>query len=212
MQKKYDIIYADPPWRYDFSQTKQRSIESHYNSMSLDDIKNLDVPAKDDCILILWATAPKIVEAIEVMVAWGFEYKTQAIWDKVIIGMGYWFRGQHEILMVGTKGSMSPPFAVCREGSVFREQRTGHSRKPKCVRQWIDSSFAHLRNKLELFARNKTEGWDVWGNEVECDVKLEVVTPEEHIRRDKKEAEFNAATLAQDAQQLESSDFNDLII
>ncbi len=212
MQKKYDIIYADPPWRYNFSQTEKNSIEAHYNSMPLEDIKNLYVPSKENCILFLWGTAPKIMEALDVMSAWGFEYKTQAVWDKLRTGIGYWFLGQHEILLIGTRGKMSPPIPMLRGGSVFKERKTTHSKKPKCVRQWIEESFAYLHDKIELFARNKTEGWDVWGNEVDCDIKLEVVTPEEHVKRDEKAAELSAAMFAHDANQITIDDFNDLII
>jgi len=74
-------------------------------------------------VLYLWATAPKLLEAIEVMKAWNFSYKTHAIWDKEKIGMGYWFRGQHELLLVGTKGHFSPPAASLRIPSVIREAR-----------------------------------------------------------------------------------------
>lgn len=169
--KRYNIIYADPPWRYDFSNTKNRKIENHYDTMTLDDIKNLQVPSEDNAILFLWATAPKLLEALEVMDAWGFRYKTQAIWDKEIIGMGYWWRGQHEILLVGVKGKMSPPKTQFRESSIYRERRTRHSKKPKHYKDYISLAFSG-KDKLELFSREKSEGWDVWGNEVKCDVSI----------------------------------------
>ena len=170
--KKYHIIYADPPWRYSFSNTKNRKIENHYDTMTLEDIKNIDVPSDKNCILYLWATAPKLLEALSVMESWGFTYKTQAIWDKEIIGMGYWWRGQHEILMVGVKGKMSPPLQCNRESSIYREKRTRHSKKPQHYKDFIELSFPFL-DKLEMFSREKTEGWDVWGNEVECDIELQ---------------------------------------
>jgi len=170
--KKYQIIYADPPWRYDFSNTKNREIENHYNTMTLENIKSLKLPAAENCILYLWATAPKLLEALEVMEAWGFIYKTQAIWDKGIIGMGYWWRGRHEILMVGVKGTMSPPAQQLRESSVYVERRVGHSKKPLYYKKFILKAYPEL-NKLELFSREKTEGWDVWGNEVESDIELQ---------------------------------------
>ena len=165
LDKKYQIIYADPPWRYNFSNTKNREIENHYDTMTLEDIKNINVPSDDNCILYLWATAPKLLEAIEVMKSWGFTYKTQSIWDKEIIGMGYWWRGQHEILMVGVKGKMSPPEQCNRESSVYREKRTKHSKKPMHYKLFIERSFPNTK-KLEMFARQKTLGWDVWGNDV----------------------------------------------
>jgi N6-adenosine-specific RNA methylase IME4 len=169
--KKYKIIYADPPWKYDFSKDNKDRVENHYPTMSLEEIKSLNIPSDDNCVLYLWATAPKLLEALEVMRTWGFTYKTQAIWDKEWIGMGYWFRGQHEILLVGTKGKISPPNYKNRVSSVIREKRTKHSKKPDFVRDLISKSFPDY-NKLELFARENNEGWDVWGNEVESDIKL----------------------------------------
>ena len=95
--KKYQVIYTDPAWKYDFAETDSRKIENQYPTMELEEIKNLPINeiADTNCVLYLWATAPKLIEALEVIKAWGFEYKTHAIWDKGVIGMGYWFRGQH---------------------------------------------------------------------------------------------------------------------
>ena len=163
--KKYQIIYADPPWRYSFSSTKNRKIENHYDTMTLNDIKTLSVPSADNAILYLWATAPKLLEAIDVIKAWGFTYKTHCIWDKGLIGMGYWWRGQHELLLVATKGSISPPEQKDRESSVYFEKRGKHSKKPEHFREFINKAFPEY-SKIELFARQKTDGWDVWGNEV----------------------------------------------
>lgn len=171
--KKYNIIYADPPWRYSFSKSKSRKIENKYPTMELEDIKNLNIPSDDNSVLYLWATAPKLIEALSVMKSWGYTYKTQAIWDKEIIGMGYWFRGQHEILLVGVKGKFSPPQK--RVSSIFKYKRTRHSKKPSQIKDYILFAFSHQEtnyNMLELFAREKTEGWDVWGNEVESDIEL----------------------------------------
>ncbi len=179
--KKYQIIYADPPWRYNFSKSNSREIENQYPTMSLEDICLLNVPSDDNAILYLWATAPKLLEALQVMKSWGFEYKTHAIWDKEIIGMGYWFRGQHELLLVGVKGKMSPPPQHLRVSSVRRERRTKHSKKPSGVKIMIGEWFPEL-SKIELFARkddsknlfnkNTCDSWDVWGNEVESDIEL----------------------------------------
>jgi N6-adenosine-specific RNA methylase IME4 len=169
--EKYDVIYSDPPWKYDFSKSKSRKIENQYETMTLEDIKNLNVPSADDSILYLWATAPKLLEALSVMDAWGFEYITQMVWDKEIMGMGYWFRGQHEILLVGRKGKFSPPPASLRISSVYREKRSSHSKKPDAIRNLISSWFPDAK-KIELFSRDNTEGWDVWGNEVESDMDL----------------------------------------
>lgn len=178
MGKKYQIIYADPPWRYDFSKSNSREIENQYQTMTLTDIKDLDIPADDNAVLYLWATAPKLLEALSVMESWGFKYKTQAMWDKEIIGMGYWFRGQHELLLVGVKGKFSPPPQSLRISSVYKERRTKHSKKPSRIRELISEWYPD-KTKVELFARQKTEGWDVWGNEVESDIELKQTTTKE---------------------------------
>lgn len=171
--KKYQIIYADPPWRYDFSKDKADKIENHYPTMTNEDICKIKVPSDNNCVLYLWATAPKLLEALEVMKAWGFKYKTQAVWDKTWVGMGYWFRGQHEILLVGTKGKVSPPKPSDRVSSVYREKKGKHSKKPRYFRDIITNSFPIDWNRLEMFAReNESPSWDVWGNEVESDINL----------------------------------------
>jgi len=161
----YDVIYADPPWRYDFAEADNRAIENKYPSMDLEDIKNIKVPSEKDSVLFLWATAPKLIEALEVMKAWGFTYKTNAIWDKEIIGMGYWFRGQHELLLVGTKGSYSPPSQEDRESSVYQEKRTKHSKKPNHYYEFIEKAFPSGKY-LEMFSRSTfSDKWTVWGNQ-----------------------------------------------
>jgi N6-adenosine-specific RNA methylase IME4 len=162
---QYDIILADPPWRYQFSETSMREIENQYPSMDLEDIKKLDIPAADNAVLFLWATAPKLEEAIQVLNAWGFVYKTCAVWDKEIIGMGYWFRGQHELLLVGVKGSFKTPDPKDRFSSVIREKRTEHSKKPEKVYSMIETMFPNAKY-IELFARDTRPGWGAWGNEI----------------------------------------------
>ena len=175
--KEYSIIYADPPWRYDFAETKNRAIENHYPTMTTAELCNLKVPAAKDCVLYLWATAPKLIDALEVIKAWGFEYKTHAIWDKELLGMGYCFRGQHELLMVATRGHDSPPCAEDRTGSVLRYKRGRHSSKPGQIREQIARWFP-AATRVEMFARPWTElwpkldGWDAWGNELESDIAI----------------------------------------
>jgi N6-adenosine-specific RNA methylase IME4 len=170
-RKRYQIIYADPPWRYDFSKDSADRIEAHYPTMTVDEICAAVPPAEDNAVLYLWATAPKLLEALRVMKSWGFAYKTQAVWDKTWVGMGYWFRGQHEILLVGVRGKFSPPSPTTRQSSVYREKKTEHSRKPEYFRALIDKQFPNC-TKLEMFARQKSRGWDVWGNEVKSDIEL----------------------------------------
>ena len=164
-EDKYNIVYADPPWRYDFAETSSREIENQYPTMELEDIKMLNVPSADNSVLLLWATAPKLKEAFAVMESWGFTYKTCAVWDKEKIGMGYWFRGQHELLLVGTKGACSPPLPENRFSSVIREARTQHSKKPAIVQDMIEQMFPNGKY-LELFCRVPRQGWAAWGNEI----------------------------------------------
>jgi N6-adenosine-specific RNA methylase IME4/ParB-like chromosome segregation protein Spo0J len=161
----YNVILCDPPWKYQFSETNTREIENHYPTMTHDELKNLSFPAMDNSVLLMWATAPKLKEAIELMDSWGFTYRTCAMWDKEMIGMGYWFRGQHEILLVGVKGSFSPPLPENRYSSVIREKRTKHSKKPECVYDMIEKMFPN-GIYLEIFAREARENWKSWGNQL----------------------------------------------
>ena len=179
--KKYQIIYADPPWRYDFSKKTADTIEVHYPSMAIEDICALKVPSEDNAVLYLWATAPKLIEALKVIEAWGFTYKTHAIWDKVRVGIGHWFLGQHELLMVATKGQFSPPINTERISSVIRENKTEHSKKPPYVRDMISKwypektkieLFARRNNQTDLWGKNTYDNWTLWGNEVESDIDL----------------------------------------
>lgn len=162
---RFGVIYADPPWNYANSPDRGNP-ENHYPVMDLADICALPIPADDNCVLYLWATAPLLVEAMQVIDAWGFTYKTSAVWDKEKIGVGYWFRGQHELLLVGVRGKVSPPPQPLRVSSVYREARTAHSRKPDIVRTHIASWFPDV-HKLEMFCRFPSPGWHVWGNQVD---------------------------------------------
>ncbi len=168
----YEVIYADPPWRYAVTASNSRRIENHYPTMTVNEICALDVPAADNAVLYLWATAPLLVEAIQVMNAWGFDYKTNAVWDKEKMGMGYWFRGQHELLLVGVRGTVSPPQQADRVSSVFREARTLHSKKPDGIRELIAGWFPNAK-RLEMFSRPgnyqlfSNYEWDVFGNEMQ---------------------------------------------
>jgi len=160
-----NLILADPPWKYDFAETSNRQIENQYDTATVSDMKDHLPETQSDCILLMWATAPKLREAFELIDLWGFEYKTHAVWDKEKIGMGYWFRGRHELLFVATKGKVSPPLSNFRVPSVFREARTQHSKKPKCVYEWIEQAFGD-RVKLEMYCRESRPGWSVFGNEI----------------------------------------------
>ena len=162
---KFNVIYADPPWKYDHSRTVARDIENQYPTMDLDDICDLKVPSADNAVLFLWATAPKLQEALAVMNSWDFTYRTCGIWDKEIIGMGYWFRGQHELLLVGTRGKFNAPDESIRQSSVHKEKRCMHSKKPDYYYNLIERYFPNGKY-LELFARSQyNEKWTIYGNE-----------------------------------------------
>jgi len=166
----FGVIYADPPWSYSLDfEGNSRSILNQYETMNIEAICALKVPAAKDCVLYMWATAPLLPEALRVISAWGFDYKSCAMWDKEAMGMGYWFRGQHEILMVGVRGKVTSPPTSLRISSVIRCRRGQHSRKPDYVRDMIAKWYPSAR-KLEMFSRLKRPGWEVFGNQVEYDL------------------------------------------
>jgi N6-adenosine-specific RNA methylase IME4 len=178
---KYSIIYADPPWQYKTWSAKGtgRSAEQHYPVMTLDDIKQLPIQrlAADDCVLFMWSTYPTLPEALEVLKAWGFTYKTVAFtWVKRnkkspswFWGLGHWTRANGEICLLATKGN--PQRISKAVHSVIDSPIREHSRKPDEARERIVKLCGDL-SRIELFARQKSPGWDVWGNEVDSDIQL----------------------------------------
>jgi N6-adenosine-specific RNA methylase IME4 len=164
---EFSIVYADPPWPYEFSEDPLRSIDGHYPTMTLDAIKEFGktIPFAASCVLFLWSPVPKLREALEVLGVWGFEYRTAFMWVKDKIGMGYYCRSQGELLLVGVKGDVRPPPPEARSPAVVHAPRRGHSQKPDEFYQIIESMYpAALR--LELFARSERQGWISWGNQV----------------------------------------------
>jgi len=113
----------------------------------------------------MWATAPKLEEAFQVLNSWGFTYKTCAIWDKEKKGMGYYFRINHELLLVATKGSFPTPADANRVDSIIKSPYEGHSKKPQVIYEIIEAMYPNIP-KIELFCRSPRDGWDAWGNEV----------------------------------------------
>ncbi len=170
-ETRYPIIYADPPWQYENPPigASNRSIENHYPTMTLDEICALPVRdlATDDAILYLWATAPKLAECLKVIEAWGFEYRTNLVWDKEVIGMGYHARNQHELLLVAKRGEIPPPPPGTQPSSVYRERRGEHSAKPTFYYEMIEAAYPNLP-KIELFSRSPRDGWAAWGNQSEA--------------------------------------------
>jgi N6-adenosine-specific RNA methylase IME4 len=163
----YRLLYADPPWRYEHVKTESRAIENQYPTMDLEAICQLEVPAADDAVLFLWATPPKLAEALQVIDAWGFTYRTCAVWDKEQIGMGYYFRQQHELLLVGARGEAPVPDAPLRLPSLFRSKRSEHSEKPTFVYGYLEAMYPGFteHDRVELFNRDHRDGWAQWGNE-----------------------------------------------
>ena len=174
----YNIIYADPPWRYE-QRKVQGAAENHYPTMSIDELCALPVPelAAKDCALFLWATFPQLPEALRLIHAWGFRYKTVAfVWLKRnrkspswFYGMGYWTRANAEICLLATRGR--PKRAARDVKQVILSHVERHSQKPEEARRRIEALMGDVP-RIELFARASPPGWDVWGNEVASDIRL----------------------------------------
>jgi N6-adenosine-specific RNA methylase IME4/ParB-like chromosome segregation protein Spo0J len=160
----FAVLYADPAWRYE-NVHPTRAIENHYPTMSLEEIKALEVPACGDSVLFLWAPSPMLPGALEVMSAWGFQYRTSMVWVKDKIGMGWWVRQRHELLLIGRRGAMHTPDAEDEPESVIEAPRTGHSEKPPVVYEIIERMYP-LASRVELFARQRRDGWAAWGNQL----------------------------------------------
>jgi N6-adenosine-specific RNA methylase IME4 len=178
--KKYQIIYADPPWKFqNFNDmTAQRWVGQYYPLLDLDILGKLPISnlADKNCALFLWATFPFLPYCLSTLEKWGFQYKTVAFtWVKIrkdglpLMGMGYWTRGNAEVCLLGTKGH---PLRINRSvPQIILAPRQEHSKKPNIVRERIVELLGDLP-RIELFARQKVEGWDCWGNEVESDIDL----------------------------------------
>jgi N6-adenosine-specific RNA methylase IME4 len=163
----FELIYADPPWQLG-NPASAFAPENHYPTMPLEEIKALEVPSAEDAVLFLWAVSSKLREALEVMDAWGFEYKSFLVWVKDWIGPGTWVRHRHEPLLIGRRGNYPPPEPEDRPNSVFEAARGRHSEKPVCAYELIERAYP-LASKLELFGRGVPRaGWSAWGNEVEA--------------------------------------------
>lgn len=174
--KKYDIIYADPPWKYDNQKNNDPKMGGiTYPVMELEDIKNLgeyiDKISNKDCALFLWATMPKLREALEVIDAWGFKYITCAFtWVKlnpsgegIYSGLGHWTNGNAELCLFAKRGQ--PKRVAKNVKQIMMEPRGRHSAKPNEARVRIVNLLGDLP-RIELFARQCADGWDSWGNEV----------------------------------------------
>lgn len=182
--KKYKIIYADPPWAYNESGSGNRTVKSKYPTMQIDDICKLPVKdiAEDNSILFLWCTFPRLPEGLKLIQEWGFKYKGLAFnWVKKnkksysnFWGMGYYTRQNPEILLVGVRGKIKKGIDSTTEHCVYDGIIEEHSKKPDYIRNKIPLLVENgdMCNKIELFARQRTEGWDIWGNELTNDIDL----------------------------------------
>ena len=192
MPKKFHIIYADPPWNYNRrNNTKTKfggGAMNHYATMTPEQIKKLRVQeiAEDNCALFLWITFPKLAEGLALMEAWGFEYKTLGFsWHKtnkngsLFFGVGAYAKSNCEVCLLGTRGKVgrhmdkTAPFPDPKEKLVVRSnyvssainsQKEKHSKKPDELRDRIVELFGDV-SRIELFARNATDGWEIWGSD-----------------------------------------------
>ncbi len=186
--KKYQIIYADPPWKYQLFSDKppcsRKADEDYYEVMYLLDMAQLPIKdySADDSVLFMWATFPAMQTAIKLMRSWGFHYRTVAfVWvkknkiaDSKFWGMGGWTRSNAEVCLLGVKGNpkrLSKSVHQIIETQVIEAKIGEHSVKPPETREKILKLMGDLP-RIELFAREKTSGWDIWGNEVESDIEL----------------------------------------
>ena len=154
---KFNVIYANPPW--------QHSSPVGY----LESIKSMKIPTEKNAILFLWSAYNMLPEALDVMKSWGFKYKSQLIWDKESSDEGYWVKTQHEVLLIGTKGSFKTPTSESKVNSVYREQYSVQSAKPAYFYSVIEQ-YCPYGKYLELFAHEQfNEKWTVWANQAESE-------------------------------------------
>ncbi len=169
--RKYSIIYADPPWSY--RDKPKGCADEHYPTMNIQDIKNLPVQeiSKDNSILFIWCTAPMLPEVFDVISCWGFTYKTvgftwvkkNKIKDSWFMGIGHWTRSNAEFCLLATRGK--PERKNKGIISVIDSKIEKHSKKPYIVREKIVELCGN-KSRIELFAREKIKGWHCWGNEI----------------------------------------------
>lgn len=180
-QPRYPIVLCDPPWDYK-GQTQHGGAGAadtggaarHYPTMTLDDLKRLDVAsvADTDALLFLWSSSPHLDQAIDLMRAWGFQWATVAfVWDKLKVNPGFYTMSQCELCLVGKRGRIPRPRGARNVRQLVRAARREHSRKPDEVRARIEAMFP-AQVKLEMFARERVDGWAAWGNEVVSDVVI----------------------------------------
>ena len=172
-QRRYRVIYADPPWKYGNTMPEYFDEQAHhYPLMTVNEICEMPIDeiAMDDAVLFLWVTSPILAESFDVIRAWGFKYKSSFVWDKIKHNMGHYNSVRHELLLVCTRGSCTPDKKQLFD-SVQSIERTRHSEKPAVFREIIDTIYPR-GPRIELFARTSAEGWDTYGNEVAASIAL----------------------------------------
>ena len=173
--KKYNIIYADPPWNFaTWSRKSHKHVSKHYSTMTIEEIMRLPVNelADDNAVLFIWVTFPNLPHVLKVIEAWGFKYKTIGFtWIKqnkksnsLFWGMGYYTRSNAEVCLLATKGKPLPRLSHSVHSAIVSKVEE-HSKKPDEVRDRIVELFGDIP-RIELFARQCVDGWDAWGNEI----------------------------------------------
>lgn len=168
--EKFRVLYADPPWKYGSSSPgldQYGPAERHYPSMAISELCALGISdiAENDAVLFLWVTSPLLDECWPVVKAWGFEYKTSFVWDKVKHNFGHYNSLRHEFLLVCTRGSCTPDVKQLFDSVQTIERDGDHSQKPEEFRRIIDTLYPHGK-RIELFARKTAPGWEAYGNEL----------------------------------------------
>lgn len=165
--EKYQVIYADPPWKYNDEQETEKlgGAKKHYSLMTIDELCKLNIAslACENSVLFIWVTSPILEECFKVINQWGFKYKSSFVWDKVKHNMGHYNSVRHEFLLIATKGSSTPDNVKLYDSVQQIERSDKHSEKPHEFYEIIETLYKG--KKVELFARNKKKGWDSWGNE-----------------------------------------------
>jgi len=166
----FNVVYADPPWQYNDKQDTKKlgGAVKHYRTLSIEELCDLEVKESfhDNTVLFLWTTSPLLEDSFKVISAWGFEYKTSFVWDKVDHNMGHYNSVRHEFLLVCTKGSFTPEVKKLFDSVVSVEKNKIHSKKPDIFYEIIETLYPS-GNKIELFAREKRAGWASWGDEID---------------------------------------------
>lgn len=182
MPPRFSIVYADPPWDYKGQRQHAGAGSSdtggaiaHYQTVTTRDLKGLQVAAvcEPDALLFLWTTNPHLDQAIDLMRCWGFRWATVGfVWDKMRVNPGFYTMSQCELVLIGKRGRIPKPRGARNVRQLVQAKRGAHSVKPAEVRARIETMFPEQR-KLELFARQRSPGWSVWGDEVESDLKID---------------------------------------